>query len=101
MKEKPISKHGKIFHVPESRTTTSPGNTPPSVLGKRCRTCPSDRNTVVDLGVTEFEGQVLGGDEGNLLGRYRPRTMFSDGYLTRPFEYNTDSGPRYCRRMSD
>ena len=54
-----------------------------------------------NLGVPEFEGQVLGGDEGNLLGRYRPRTMFSNGYLTRPFEYNTDSGPRYCRRMSD
>ena len=46
-------------------TTTPPENTPPKrVLGKRCRTYPSDRSSKGNLGITEFEGQVRGRDEG-------------------------------------
>ena len=33
-------------------------------LGGRCRTYPSNRSSKGNLGITEFEGQVLGGDEG-------------------------------------
>ena len=33
-------------------------------LGGRCRTYPSDRSSKGNLGITEFEGQVRGGDEG-------------------------------------
>ena len=40
-------------------------NTPPKrVLGKRCRFYPSDRSSEGSHGITEFEGQVRGGDEG-------------------------------------
>ena len=85
-------------------TTTPPENTPPrKYSGKRCRTCPSDRNTKVEPrsnGV--WRTSTRRGRRQILLGRYRGHGQcHGDEYLARPFEYNTDSGPRYCKRMSD
>ena len=45
-------------------TTTPPENTSPRDTRGKVRTYPSDRSSKWNLGITEFEGQVLGGDEG-------------------------------------
>ena len=45
-------------------TTTPPENTSPRDTRGKVSTYPSDRSSKGNLGITEFEGQVLGGDEG-------------------------------------
>ena len=45
-------------------TTTPPENTSPRDTRGKVRTYPSDRSSKGNLGITEFEGQVPGGDEG-------------------------------------
>ena len=73
-----------------------------STRGK-VRTYPSDRSTKVEPrnnGV--WRTSTRRGRRQILLGRYHGHGQcHGDGYLARPFEYNTDSGPRYCKRMSD